>query len=99
MTLHWEPPTEYTDGSSLNAVSDLDSFEIFLNQDGSFSAGDSPNAAVSAADPDSGWIATSFNLANLAPFISRGVTYHVSVRAVAKNGLKSDFSPSATFSY
>ncbi len=97
--LWWQPPTEYTDGSPLDAVSELDSFEIHVNQSGSFFPGDPPDAAVSAVSSGTGEITRSFDLVLLEPFLAKGVLYHISVRAVAKTGLKSDFSPSATFSY
>ena len=56
-------------------------------------------ALVSAVDSATGQPATSFNLANLGPFLSLGVRYQVSLRAVAISGLKSDFSPPAAFSF
>jgi len=97
--LSWEPPRTYTDSSPLNPGVDLDKIEIFVKENGNFSDNDDEMAALSAIDQATGKVATTFNLANLAPFISKGITYHVSVRAVAKNGLKSEFSPSATFSF
>jgi hypothetical protein len=97
--LSWAPPSQYTDGSSLDPVTDLDRFEIYIKEGADFSNADDEIAAVSATNPGTGQINTSFNLANLAPFLSQGVTYHVSVRTVALSGLKSDFSPSATFSF
>jgi len=97
--LSWEPPRTYTDSSPLNPAVDLDRIEIFVKENGNFSDNDNEMAALSAIDQGTGKVATTFNLANLTPFISRGVAYHVSVRAVAKNGLKSEFSPSATFSF
>ena len=97
--LSWEPPSTYTDSSPLNPAVDLDRIEIFVKENGNFSDNDNEMAALSAIDQGTGKVATTFNLANLTPFISRGVAYHVSVRAVAKNGLKSEFSPSATFSF
>ena len=96
--LIWSPPSQYADGTPLNPVTDLDGFEIYINQDGLFSDMDNEMAAVSIIDPATGNVNTSFNLANLAPFLSEGVTYHISVRAVARTGMKSGFSPSASFS-
>jgi hypothetical protein len=97
--LSWEPPGTYTDSSPLNPAVDLDRIEIYVKENGNFSDNDNEMAALSAIDQATGQVCTSFNLATLAPFISKGVAYHVSVRAVAKNGLKSEFSPSATFSF
>jgi len=98
-TLNWVPPTQYSDSTSLNPATDLDVFEVYINSNGSFSVSDSAMAAVSASDPGTGQVTTTFNLGSLSPFLSNGVTYYVSVRAVAKNGLKSDFSQAATFSF
>lgn len=97
--LIWIPPSQYTDGAPLNPLADLDRFEIYINQNGSFSNADNEMAAVAARDPASGQINTSFNLANLSPFLSQGVSYYVSVRAVALTGVKSGFSSSETFSF
>ena len=98
-TMSWAPPTSYTDSSPLNPTNDLDRFEIYVNESGSFANADTPNAAVSAVDPVTHTLTTSFNLANLGPYLSRGVVYRVSMRAVALTGLKSDFSPPASFSF
>jgi len=98
-TLSWNPPATYLDGSSLNPVTDLDCFEIYVKDNPNFADTDDEMAALSATDKATGQVCTTFNLANLAPFLSKGVTYYVSIRAVAKNGLKSDFSPIASFSF
>ena len=98
-TLSWAAPESYTDSTSLNPITDLDGFEIYVNESGSFSNGDIPNAVVSAVDPQTHTLTTSFNLANLGPYLSKGIAYRVSMRAVAITGLKSDFSPPASFSF
>lgn len=98
-TLTWAPPIAYTDNTVLNPATDLDVIEVYVNQDGNFTGSDEAVAAVQAVDPTTGLLNTSFNLANLSPFLPANVTLHVSVRAVANNGLKSDFSQSATFSF
>lgn len=98
-TLSWAAPESYTDNTSLNPVTDLEGFEIYVNESGSFADADTPNAIVSAVDPSTHTLTTSFNLANLAPYLSQGVAYRVSMRAVAFTGLKSDFSPPASFSF
>ena len=97
--LSWQPPTSYSDNSPLDPLRDLDNFEIYVKETGPFSDGDSPMAFISAVDSATGQPATSFNLANLGPFLSLGVRYQVSLRAVAISGLKSDFSPPAAFSF
>jgi hypothetical protein len=98
-TLRWAAPDSYTDQTALNPLTDLDGFEIYVNETGSFSNGDIPNAVVSAVDPQTRTLTTSFNLANLSPYLSTGIAYRVSMRAVAVTGLKSDFSPPASFSF
>ena len=83
----------------MNPMMDLNGFEIYVNESGTFADTDTPNAVVSAVDPSTHTLTTSFNLANLAPNLSRGIPYQVSMRAVAVTGLKSDFSPPASFSF
>jgi len=97
--LSWTAPTSYTDSTPMNPLTDLDRFEIYVNESGSFNDGDTPNAAVSAVDPATHTLTTSFNLANLGPNLSKGIAYRVSMRAVAITGLKSEFSPTASFSF
>ena len=97
--LSWEPPTSYEDNSTMNPVTDLDRFEIYVNESGSFTNTDTPLAAVSAVDPATHSLTTSFNLANLGSPLTVGPHYYVSLRAVALTGLKSDFSPGVSFSF
>jgi hypothetical protein len=97
--LSWEPPTSYSDGTPLDPNTELDRYEIYINQDGNFSDTDDENAVLSAINQTTGQVTTSFDLSALSDWISAGVTYQVSIRAVAKSGLKSDFSYPATFSY
>ena len=98
-TLSWAAPESYTDNTSLNPLTDLAEYEIYVNESGSFADTDTPKAVVSAVDTTTHTLTTSFNLANLGQYLSRGVTYRVSMRAVAITGLKSDFSPPASFSF
>ena len=97
--LSWQPPTKFLDDTQLEPAKDLANFEIYIRGDGSFTENDTPMALVSAVDPGSGQVATTFNLSNLEAFISRGVVYQVALRAVAINGAKSAFSSPATFSF
>ena len=97
--LSWAAPESYTDNTSLNPLTDLDGFEIYVNESGTFADADTPSAVVSAVDPTTHTLTTSFNLANLGPYLSKGIAYRVSMRAVAITGLKSDFSPPASFSF
>jgi len=96
-TLHWTPPTAYSDGSALDPATEIDSFEIYVKNTPAFTNGDAPTVQVGALDPGTGQVVTSFSLGNLNS-LSPGVTYFVSVRATAKNGEKSSFSASASFS-
>jgi len=98
-TLSWEPPNSYVDNSTMNPVTDLDRFEIYVNESGSFTDTETPLAAVSAVDQATHSLTTSFNLANLGPPLTVGPHYYVSLRAVALTGLKSDFSPPVSFSF
>jgi hypothetical protein len=90
-TVYWSPPQYFTDNTPLVPSRDLLGFEIYIKQDSSFGPADSPVATSSPVD-------TSFNLATLAPPLSRGVTYYVSLRTVTVGGMKSDFSAVAPFS-
>ena len=58
-TLSWAAPESYTDNTSLNPVTDLDGFEIYVNESGSFSDEDTPKAIVSAVDPATRTLTTS----------------------------------------
>ena len=98
-TLHWAPPSSYTDATPLNPVTELDRFEIYVHATGSFAETDLPQAVVSAIDPATRNINTSFNLTNLYSDLPTSPVHWVSLRAVALTGLKSDFSPPASFSF
>lgn len=97
-TLTWTPPSTYTDTTPLNPVTDLTTFEIYVKETGPFTDNDSPVALVRAVDPASGQLTTSFDLGNLGSFLSHGIVYQVSLRAVALDGAKSDFSQATNFS-
>ena len=97
--LSWEAPTSYVDTTAMNPVTDLDRFEIHVNETGAFTDADAPMAEVTAVDPATHTLTTSFNLANLSPHVTVGPKYYVSLRAVAKTGLKSDYSPPVSFSF
>jgi hypothetical protein len=97
--LSWAAPESYTDNTSLNPLTDLAEYEIYVNESGSFADTDTPKAVVSAVDTTTHTLTSSFNLANLGQYLSMGVGYRVSMRAVAITGLKSDFSPPASFSF
>lgn len=95
-TLVFAAPSTYTDGTPLDPSTDLDPFELYVNRDGSFQPGDLPVAYVQIQPGTQ--LSYRWNLENLAPYLSRGTEYYVSLRAVAKGGgVKSDFSDSAPF--
>jgi hypothetical protein len=98
-TLSWEPPTSYVDATPMNPVTDLDRFEIHVNETGTFTDKDVPMAELGAVDPKTLDLTTSFNLANVGSPLTVGPHYFVSLRAVALTGLKSDFSPPVSFSF
>jgi hypothetical protein len=98
-TLSWAAPDSFTDSTPLDPLTDLGRYEIFVKESGSFTDADSPSAVVSAVDPVAGTLTTSFNLASLGPYLSKGITYQVSMRAVDSAGTKSDFSSPASFSF
>ena len=83
----------------MNPITDLDRFEIYVHESATFADTDIAQAIVSAIDPATHTLSTSFNLANLSPYVTVGPRYYVSLRAVAITGLKSDFSPPASFSF
>ena len=82
----------------MDPVTDLDRFEIHVNETGIFTDKDVPVAEVGAVAPQTHTLTASFNLANL-PDVTVGPQYHVSLRAVVLTGLKSDFSPPVSFSF
>jgi hypothetical protein len=96
--LSWAPPESYTDSTSLDPGTDLQEYEIHVSESGSFSESSTPSAVVRAVDTTTHTPTTSFNLANIG-HLSMGVVYRVSMRAVAVTGLKSGFSPPASFSF
>ena len=91
-TLSWETPSSYVDGSAIDIERDLDRIEIYVNENGGTFTTDDHRADVSAGT-------TSFNLANIGSPLTEGPTYYVSLRAVARTGLKSDFSQPVSFSF
>jgi len=97
--LSWQPPTKYLDDTPLEPARDLANIELYIKGGGGFTENDTPTALISAVDPTTGQPNTTFNLANLEAFLSRGVTYQVALRAVAISGVKSAFSSPATFSF
>jgi len=89
-SVYWAAPQSFTDNTPLVPSRDLQGFEVYIRQDSSFGSADNPVATAQPLD-------TSYNLANVSPPLSKGVTYYVSLRAVTVDGVKSDFSPAASF--
>ena len=89
--VYWAAPQYFTDNTPLDPSRDLEGFEIYIKQDPSFGTADNP---VATASP----LVNKYNLANVSPPLSKGVTYYVSLRTVMVGGMKSDFSPPASFS-
>jgi hypothetical protein len=91
-TVGWVPPQYFADNTPLDPARDLKGIEIHVKQDASFGPADIPAAIAPPSD-------NHFVLSTLDPPLSRGVTYYVSVRAVTNEGVKSDFSAIASFSF
>jgi len=98
-TLSWQAPTSYVDSTPMDPQTELDRFEVYVKTTDSFDDADPPAAAISAIDPTTRNVTSSFNLANLSPHVTEGPRYYVSLRAVALTGLKSAFSPPVSFSF
>ena len=90
--LSWSPPTAYQDNSPLDPAHDLAGYNIYIKN---------ASDPFTDADAESAFAAPSESALDLIPVCRlQGLppgTYQVSVRAVARNGLMSDFSPSASF--
>jgi hypothetical protein len=89
--VYWAPSQFFTDNTPLVPSRDLQGFEIYVKQDNVFGPADNP---VVTAPP----LATSYNLGNINPPLSKGATYYLSMRTVTVYGMESDFSPPVAFS-
>lgn len=97
--LVWNPPASYADNTVLDPCRDLDHYEIYVRQDGSFTENDLPVALIAAVvdaspsgeSPGGKMQKTEFPLENLQPFISKANRLYVSLKAVGIDGQKSDF--------
>lgn len=90
--LSWAPPTAYQDNSALDPMRDLAGYNIYIK---------SSSAPFTDSDIESAFASSKQTSIDLIPVcrlhgLQPGI-YHVSVRAIATNGLKSDFSPAAAF--
>ncbi len=95
--LGWDPPGTYADNAALDPYQDLEYYEVYVNEDPTFSDNDAPVALIKAVtdDPTSGGNAkkleTEFILDNIKPFVIPGKFYYVSLKAVGVDGQKSAF--------
>ncbi|MGA6993285.1 MAG: hypothetical protein WBX50_05235 [Candidatus Deferrimicrobiaceae bacterium] len=98
--LAWDPPETYEDDSPLDPYLDLDYYEFYVRADMNFTDNDLPVAQVAAvADilSSDGQVyhqnlTMEFDLQNLLPFVPPGLSGYLSIRSVAIDGLKSEFS-------
>ena len=95
--LRWDPPQSFADLTPLDPAKDLDHYEIYVNETGNFASTDPSDATVSAVDPAGGGLVRSFDIANLTPFLTTNVKYFISMKSVSVTGVKSDFSPTVSF--
>ena len=99
-TLVWKSPTLYSDGGVLDPARDLEKFEIYINETGSFSPNEPPRGEFPAVDPASGSPVTSYDLYKIVPPLKTGRIYFVTMRVIDKNGTKSDMAyPAIQFTY
>ena len=97
--LAWDPPATYADNAALDPFQDIDYYEIYVRQDENFADADLPLAqiaAVSSLVPPGGSapsqeLVREFVLENLAPFVTKGQHYFVSIKAVGSDGQRSAF--------
>ena len=97
LTMNWNPPEQFADATPLNPVIDLDTYEIYISEDGVFTETDAPAAYAFAVDANN-QVVTSFDLSSLDTMLDSGKTYYVSMRSVTTSGVKSEFSEAASFS-
>jgi hypothetical protein len=99
-TLIWKSPTLFSDGGVLDPARDLEKYEIFINETGSFSPNEPPRGEFPAVDPASGSPVTSYGLSKIVPPLVTGRIYFVAMRVIDKNGTKSDMSyPAIQFTF
>ena len=96
IVMNWNAPQTYTDSTVLDPEVDLEEYEIYVNQTGTFSTENEPVAYVSAVN-SSGNATTSFDLGALDYSFAASQTYYVCMRSVTKSGVKSEFSPVISF--
>ncbi len=97
--LTWEAPTQFADGGALDPSKDLSSYEIYINETGTFLPGDAPGAVSPAVDAASGVPVTAYDLSTIVPPLQAGNTYFLAMRSVERNGGKSDLTPPVRFVY
>jgi hypothetical protein len=95
--LSWEAPAATIDNTTIDPYEELDHYEVYVSETGTFTDEDAPVALVSAVEDalstdgaGSRKLVTEFDLALLAGLPSAQQLY-VSLRAVGADGQKSDF--------
>jgi hypothetical protein len=90
--LSWSPPTEFQDNTSLVPNRDLAGYNIYIKP---------ASTAFSENDVECAFVSPRNTSLDLIPVCRlNGLfpgSYRVSVRAIAANGMMSDFSPTASF--
>ncbi len=98
--LIWDSPTQFADGGTLDASSDLSIYEIYINETGTFLDNDTPRATFPAVDASSGAPVTTYDLATITPSLETGRTYYLAMRATERNGGRSGYTlPPLAFVY
>lgn len=80
VAVSWQAPQQYTDGSSLNPSTDLNSYNVYYG-----TASHSYTGVVNVANP--GTVSNITENLNLA-----SGTYYIAVTAVSKDNVESDYS-------
>lgn len=91
LTMRWAAPESYSDQTQLDPEKDLDSYEIYVNQTGTFSETEEPAAVVFATEANGNPL-ESFSLENLVFSFSTNQTYYFCMRSITKAGVASEFS-------
>ena len=85
----WQAPQKFSDGGTLDPEADLSYFEIYVNDTGTFAAGDSPRALIPAVTLPMRIPVTSFDLSAVVPSLEKGKTYYLSMRSIDRKGVRS----------
>jgi hypothetical protein len=89
LIVSWQAPQRFSDGETLDPARDLSYFEIYVNDTGTFAAGDSPRTLIPAVTVPMGEPVTSFDLSAVVPPLQKGRTYYLSMRSIDRKGVRS----------